>query len=257
MSTAHGLPAVCAQLSPVPTQPGRWTEVAHREWRAAAQESFDRWSYANELLGALHLARLGRLQPDWREQGLSGQLESRRGDVWVWMKMQGMPARYWEPGLTYRMCANPAAPLTHWYEDMVVFLREQEDSAQSSFSREVGFNAIDASEDEWEALLDSHREPWEESIRDYVGRQSSVGLRAHCLLTKLHKVHLSYQVGMAQAGHDIDWIAQHRQRVSRWRLSADRRSELAWLDRAEQLGHIPAVYRLPADWTCGDTSRDS
>ncbi|TXH19467.1 MAG: hypothetical protein E6R06_24350 [Mycobacterium sp.] len=250
MSTAHGLPALGVPLSPLPNQPEE-DDIAHEEWRAARQEATDRWLRATEFLSALKKARLGRLQRDWREQGLSRQLESEHGHVWVWMKIQGVPVRSWEPGVTYTMCADPAVPLTHWYQDMVAFRREQEDSLETSFSREVGFNVVDTSEEEWEALLDSHREPWPASIRDYVGRSHNVGLRAHSFLTTLHRVHLSYQVGMAEAGYDIDWIAQHRQRVSRWRLSADRRSELAWLDRAEQLGHIPAVYRLPADWSCG------
>lgn len=262
MSTAHGAPGPKFPLSSVPPRADGWTPLTHREDQAARAELADRWFRAAACRQALKLARRGYLQPDWRQQGLNRELASGpHGQVWVWMKIAAVSPRPWEPGITAATCAPPEVPLTAWLLDAVQYLREQEDANETSLSHVLGFNVIDASEDEWDALLDKERGPWSESVRDRweplsamsldAGHPCSLSVRAHMVLTSLHRIQLSYQVGQADAGHDIDWIAQHRRRVSRWRFSADRCRELDWLNRVEQQGHLPPEHRLPEDWTSG------
>ncbi|WP_149773962.1 hypothetical protein [Mycolicibacter arupensis] len=247
-------------LSPVLESPASWTSLNRREYRAAGAESADRWLRAQACRQALKLARRGYLPPDWREQGLSRELAGPHGQVWVWMKIAAMPTRPWEPGFTAATCARPEVPLTAWRDDTVHFLREQEAANETSVSHVVGFNVVDASEDEWDGLLDKERGPWGESFRDYwepsamsldAGHPCSLGVRAHMILTSLHRIQLSYQVGLAAVGSRIGWIAQHRRRVSRWRFSADRCRELEWLNRVEQQDDLPREHRLPEDWTNG------
>jgi hypothetical protein len=262
MSTTHGGLGPKFPLSPVPESPETWTSLSRREYRAAGTESADRWLRAQACLHALKRARRGSLLPDWRQQGLTRELAAGpHGQVWVWMKIAAMATRPWEPGITAATCARPEVPLTAWRDDTVHFLREQEDANGTSVSHVLGFNVIDASDDEWDALLDKERGNWSESVRDHwepvsamsfaADHPCSLGVRAHIILTGLHRIQLSYQVGLAAAGSSIDWIAHHRQRVSRWRFSADRCRELDWLDRVEQQGHLPPEHRLPGDWTSG------
>ena len=262
MSTAHGAPGPKFPLAPVLARADGWTPLTHREDQAARAESADRWFRATACLQAVKRARRGYLQPDWRQQGLNHELGAGpHGRVWVWMKIAAMSTRPWEPGITAATCVPSEVPLTAWLLDTVQYLREQEDANTTSLSHTLGFNIIDASEDEWEALLDKERGPWGESVRDYweplsgmsldAGHPCSLGVRAHIIMTNLHRIHLSYQVGLAAAGPDFDWIAQHRRRVSRWRFSADRCRELDWLNRVEQQGHLPPEHRLPEDWTNG------
>lgn len=262
MSTAHGAPGPKFPLSPVPESPATWTPLSRRECRAARTESADRWLRAQACRHALKRARRGSLPPDWREQGLNRELAAGpHGQVWVWMKIAAMSTRPWEPGITAATCARPEVPLTAWLLDTVQYLREQEDANETSLSHVLGFNLIDASEDEWDALLDKERGPWSESVRDHweplstvsldADHPCSLGVRAHIILTMLHRIQLSHQVGLAAAGSSIDWIAQHRRRVRRWRFSADRCRELDWLNRVEQQDHLPPEHRLPEDWTSG------
>ena len=246
-------------LSPWPTDDSDDWPSSHwlllRKQRGAALDALaERRRIAVRLGQALDGARCGWLKPDWRERGLDEAVASgHSGEVWVWMQIVGFARRYWEPGVAAALGVPWHVALASWLADTLMMLREQEETNKASVSRWAGFHVIDATQQEWESLLDEgHSGPWPERIGDVKGRWS-IGFHAHMLLKQLDRCEFAYDSGLAAGGRDVDWIGRHRERVGRWRFTGDRADELGRLDRAARLvesgdPHLPYGHHLPAYW---------
>lgn len=216
---------------------------------------------------ALAAAREGRLDPDWREQGLASELaavaEGRSAhSVWVWQKLVDECPDMWEPkGFAEYVDAHyPSStvtnmtfqlwrmPLNRWHALLVAVKSAQEEVDPVSVSRWAGFNLVHAwrvgDQTAWDAVLDRHEGPWPATLVDYDGRWSQ-SLHAHQLLTELDGIELSYEIGLASGGVSIDWRDNHIRRVQRWRMAGRREAALAHL---KLLSPDTVGYRLPKSW---------
>ncbi|MBI2695724.1 MAG: hypothetical protein HYX30_16105 [Mycobacterium nebraskense] len=191
----------------------------------------------------------------------------------MWWKVLSLNPRMWEPGVA-QQAAHPwraayeaatwepevvqhlglpwRAALEAWRTDTLMWLREKEVANQSSVSRWAGFQVVDASDNQWESLLDEgHTSPWPERITDTQGPWG-IGLAAHMLRQELDYLALRYDAGLTAGGEDVDWVNRHRARVRRWRFAGARADELARVDQIAR--HIDASlpetapYRLPSYW---------
>ncbi|WP_459958377.1 hypothetical protein [Mycobacterium avium] len=132
----------------------------------------------------------------------------------------------------------------------MMMLRETQVADQSSVSRWAGFQLVDATDDEWEELLDrSWAGCWPERTTDVKGQGWSIGFSAHMLRQELDLAALSYDAGCAAGGDDVDWFGRHRNRVLRWRFAGDRADELARIERlAREADAGRPPYPLPPYW---------
>lgn len=200
----------------------------------------------------LCLARDGLLRADWREHGLNSALAAdRSGEVAVWMKIGGMGPRMWEPqvladaaesgfpGIGWRLA------LSAWSADLTAGLRLRELFDPIGASRWAGFNLVNASVEQWELVLD-RQDWWPDKIVGGYQRPWSMGLTAHVLRQRLDRLDLSYEMGLASGGEEIDWRGNHVARVGRWRLVGNRDDELA---RVAQMsvdeGRLPMAWLVP------------
>ena len=228
---------------------------AVRKQREAQRDAaFERQRLAMVLRSVLDRARRGSLARDWRERGLGVALDTgRQGEVWLWMNIGGFTPRYWEPAVVEAYQVPWDAALSWWRADTLRMLREEQEADNGSVSRWAGFQVVDATDDEWEELLDrGWAGHWPERTSDVKGPWN-VGFSAHMLRQELDLVALSYDAGRAAGGDDVGWVGRHRERVRRWRFTGDRAGELARLDRlvrSVEEGKADARYGygLPRYW---------
>lgn len=218
-----------------------------------------------QLEFALAAAREGRLDPDWREQGLAtalaGVAEGHRGQaVWVWQKLADQSPDVWEPkgfaayADTYSTAPNPGLPLwraalMRWRAALMGVKLAQEQIDPASASRSAGFDLVHAWQVEdhatWDTVLDRHEDSWPDTLAGYSGPWNQ-SLHAHQLLCELAGIELSYEIGLASGGVSIDWRHNHIRRVQRWRTAGARDAALAHLAR---LSPDTCLYRLPPYWS--------
>ncbi|MFP1155369.1 hypothetical protein ACK280_25330 [Mycobacterium sherrisii] len=246
---------------PLPPLPGYSDDVdfeermrsrALRKQREAQRDAaFERQRLAMVWGNALYDARRGWLARDWRQRGLADALDtSRSGELWLWMNIGGFPPRSWEPAVV-EACQVPwDAALSGWRFDTLRMLREEQEANNRSASRRAGFQLVDATDDEWQSLLDaSHSGRWPERTSEVKGQGPSIGLSAHMLRQELDLLALSYEAGCAAGGDDVDWVGRHRDRVQRWRIAGDQATELARIERlARQADAGRPPYPLPSYW---------
>lgn len=234
-----------------------------RERSAGRGERYDERMRLMELEFALDAAREGRLDPDWREQGLASALAAvaagRPGHaVWVWQKIADQGPDVWEPrGFAayvdaYAALPNLAfplwrVPLTRWYSIVLEVKSSQEQIDPVSASRWAGVDLVRAwrvgDQAAWDAVLDRYEGSWP-ALAAYNGPWSQ-SLCAHQLLCELDHIELSYEIGLASGGVSIDWRDNHIRRVQRWRMAGAREAALAHL---ELLSPDTCLFRLPGYW---------
>lgn len=238
------------QLPDLPAEPVGWNRRACRERAAARDATADRLLVATTLRLVLGQARLGSLPANWRERGLRDALTSGRDcRIWVWWKVLAGGPRVWEPGAAEALGLPWGAVLGAWRADTLMWLRETQVADRSSVSRWAGFQVVDATDDEWESLLDrAHSGRWPERGTDVKGPWN-VGFSAHMLRQELDDCALRYDAGCAAGGDDVDWVGRHRDRVRRWRFAGDRADELARIERlAREADAGRPPYPLPSYW---------
>lgn len=240
----------------------------YRRERSAGRAALD-----DELMRLLQLelalaaAREGRLDPDWREQGLAAALaevaEGRSAHgVWVWQKIADQSPDVWEPKgfagyvdthfppstVTNLVFQLWRVPLTRWHSILLAVKTSQELVGPASASRWAGFDLVHAwrvgDQAAWDAILDRHEGPWPDTLADYHGRWSG-SMHAHQLLTELDGIELSYEIGLASGGVSIDWRDNHIRRIQRWRMPGARKAALTHL---ELISPDTILYRLPKNW---------
>lgn len=238
-----------------------------RERRAGKSELHDHLMMLLQLESALHAARDGQLDPDWREQGLAKAVaeaaDGRKGhDLWAWTKMNKETRDVWEPKVfahyadAWSTLTSPGQPvwrmpLERWRVDLLTVKSVQEERDPRAVSRWAGFNLVNAwmfNKPAWNAVLDRHEGSWPDTLTSYDGPWPE-SLRAHQLLTELDRIELSYEIGLASGGVAIDWRDNHIRRVQRWRMAGEREAAVAHLDL---LSPDTIRYRLPKTWLAPD-----
>lgn len=220
-----------------------------------------------QLESALAVAREGRLDPDWREQGLAAAAaavaDGRPGhSVWVWQKIADQSPDVWEPKgfAKYVDTCFPSStvtnlafqlwrvPLNRWHSLLLAVKTSQQRVDPVSVSRWAGFDLVHAwrvgDQTAWDAVLDRHEGPWPNTVAGYDGRWSE-SMHAHQLLTELDGIELSYEIGLASGGASIKWRDNHIRRIQRWRMTGAREAALAHL---ELLSPDTVLCRLPKNW---------
>jgi hypothetical protein len=228
-----------------------------RECTAGQAELDDELTRLMELECALTAAREGRLDPDWREQGLAkavAVVEAGRANhnMWAWLKIAGGSRDLWEPNAV-AYAAESGLPVTwktalqRWRGLLLGVKAAREAIDPSAPSRWAGFNLVHAwmfNKSVWDFVLDRPDRPWPPSLLDEDGRWGA-SMHAHHLLQELDGIQLSFEMGLAAGGEPIDWRGRHALRVEQWRMTTERDRELTRLARASTDSY---VYRLPAAW---------
>jgi hypothetical protein len=254
--------------------------LLRREHEVARAATARRQSELRMLQHVLDIARWGRLRPHWREERLAEAAEelheqpdspARIERYLLWLELSEMEVRIWEPGqAAFAAGCEPGwyegwLALDGWWRELLQCERELEELNSSSVSHWAGFNVVDATPDQWEALLDSHSGPWPERLKDApAGRPWSPAVHAQFECMRLDRWLFSYEAGLARLGHGRDWmywIRRHGARVSRWRFAGEPSDALAWIDRiGESLDRPyggphecawPSYWPLPGSWNAG------
>lgn len=231
-----------------------------RYWRercAGQAELHDELARLMELESALTAAREGRLDADWREQGLAKAVAmveagQRNHNLWAWLKIVSGSRDLWEPNAV-AYAAESGLPVTwktalHRWRGLLLGVKAAREALDpQAASRWAGFNLVNAwmfNKSVWDSVLDRHEGPWPPSLLDDDGRWSA-SMHAHRLLQELDGIQLSFEMGLAAGGESIDWRGRHALRLEQWRMTTERDRELARLARASTDSY---VYRIPAAW---------
>ncbi|OOK84419.1 hypothetical protein BZL29_0474 [Mycobacterium kansasii] len=231
------------QLPDLPAEPVGWNRRACRERAAARDATADRLLVATTLRLVLGQARLGSLPANWRERGLRDALTSGRDRrIWVWWKVLAGGPRVWEPGAAEALGLPWGAVLGAWRADTLMWLRETQVADRSSVSRWAGFQVVDATDDEWESLLDrAHSGRWPERGTDVkgpwnvafpricCGRSSTT---ARCVMTRgVRRVAMTW-IGWGGIGIGCGGGGSRVTGPMNWPVSS------AWLARPTPAGHL-------------------